>query len=245
MVRILALVGLGVCCLLLADDKPPQKVQVSKTEHMDFPAGGVLRLNNSVGELTVEGWDRPEVEITTVKSTREDYPSQEREKAVKELDRVHVETHRDGGELVITTDYPGGRFLSCLFGGTAGFDLEYRIKVPASTRFIADHGVGEVHVDNLRGDIQVAVHQGEITLDLPEQDRYAVDAKSNCGSVVSDFPGKEKSRFWFFGHRVENEDSSAPHKLNLKIGYGDIIVLKTQIPKMPAPVNPAQKQDGA
>jgi hypothetical protein len=245
MVRILALVGLSVCCLLLADDKPPQKVQVSKTEHMDFPAGGVLRLNNSVGELTVEGWDRPEVEITTVKSTTIAYPSQERETAIKELDRVHVETHREGNELVITTDFPGGRFLAGFFGGTSGFDLEYRIKVPTSTRLIDNHSVGEVHVDNLTGDIQVAVHSGEITLGLPEQGRYSIDAKSNCGSVISDFPGKEKRKLWFFGHRVENEDSAAPHKLNLKISFGDIVVLKTQIPKIPAPSNPVPKQDGA
>jgi hypothetical protein len=245
MVRNLLKLVLGVTCLLLADDTPPQKIQISKTEHMDFPAGGVLRLKNSVGELTVEGWDRPDIEITTVKSTKGEYPSQEREKAVKELDRVHVETHREGTELVISTDYPGGRFLSSLFGGTAGFDLDYRIKVPASTRLIADHGVGEVHVDNLTGDIQVAVRQGEITLDLPEQGRYAVDAKSSCGSVISDFPGKEKSRFWFIGHQVENEDSSAPHKLNLKIGYGDIIVLKARTPKMPEAQNSSPKQDGA
>lgn len=232
MIRTLALIGLGVSSLLIADDVTPQKVQVSKTDHMDFPASGVLRVNNSAGELTVEGWDRPEVEITTVKSTTMPYAPQDREKAVKELDSVHVETHREGNELVIETDFPGGRFRSGLFGGTAGFDLDYRIKVPTSTRLIVDHGVGEVHVEDLTGDIEIAVHEGEITLGLPEQARYAIHAKTNCGSIVSDFPGKENGRFWFIGHQVEHDDSSAPHQLNLKISYGDIIILKTPIPKI-------------
>src|SRR5580704_17744521 len=49
--------------LVLADD-------VTKTERFDFPAGGTLRLKNSIGELTVEGWDQPGIEITTIKSPR-------------------------------------------------------------------------------------------------------------------------------------------------------------------------------
>jgi len=229
--RFLVLAGLGVSCLLRADDTPLQKVQVSKTEHMDFPAGGVLRLNNSAGELTVEGWDRPEIEITTVKTTTMPYPPQEHENALKILDRAHIETHRESNEVTITTDFPGGGFRSGLFGGTSGFDLDYRIKVPASTRLIANHGVGEVHVQDLTGDLEISVHEGEITLGLPGQARYAIHAKTNCGSVVSDFPGKEKGRLWFAGHQVEHDDSSAPHKLDLKIGYGDIIILKTPLPK--------------
>ena len=28
-----------------------------KTEETDFPAGGTLRLQNSTGELVIEGWD--------------------------------------------------------------------------------------------------------------------------------------------------------------------------------------------
>jgi len=239
MVRRLAIIGFGVSYLLLADDAPRQKVQISKTEHIDFPAGGVLRIKNSVGEVAVEGWDRPDVEITTVKSTKVEHAPQELQKARNELDRVQIDVHRDGDELIITTDFPGRHSLSGLLCGT-DFDLDYRINVPANTRLIAYHTFGEVHVNNLTSDIQVAVRQGEITLGLPEEGRYTINAQSNFGSVVSDFPGHEKRKFWFIGHRVEN-DSSAPHKLNLKIGYGDIIILKTRIPKMPAALNGTAK----
>lgn len=244
MIQKLATIAFGVSCLVLADGQPRERVQVSKTEHIDFPAGGILRLKNSVGELTVEGWDRPDVEITTVKSTKVEYPPQEREKAVQELDRVHVTAQHNGDELVITTDFPGNRALMCLSGG-ASFYLDYRIKVPVSTRLIAEHDVGEVHVVDLTGDIQVAVSHGEITLGLPEAGRYDINAKSNFGSVVSDFPGQEKRRFWLIGHRIEKEDSQAAHKLNLKVGYGDIIILKTRVPKMPGPLSPTRKQEGA
>lgn len=245
MIQRLVVIGLSVSCLLLAEGPPRQKVQISRTERIDFRAGGVLRIKNSIGELTVEGWDRTDVEITTVKSTKVDYSTQERDKAVQELNRIHVTAQRDGDELVITTDFPGGRVLPRFLGGPAGFDLEYRIKVPASTRLIADHDVGEVHVDNLTGDIQVALHEGEITLHLPQEGQYTTDAKSNFGGVFSDYPGQEKRRFWLLGHRMVKQDSPAAHKLNLRVGYGDIIILKTRIPKTPGPANATPKQDAA
>ena len=237
----IAVIALGLSSLLLAEDSARQKVQISKTEHFDFRPGGVLRLKNSIGELTVEGWDHNDVEITTVKSTKMEYTPQEREKAVQELDRVQVTAQRDGDELVITTGFP----RSWCPLGAASFYLDYRIKVPASTRLIADHNAGEVHVDNLRGDIQVALRQGEITLHLPQDGKYTTDAKSNFGSVFSDFPGQEKRRFWLVGHRIEKDVSPGAHALNLRVGCGDIIILKTRIPKMPGPSSPAPKQDGA
>lgn len=63
----LALIGLGISCMVLADDESQHFVQVTKTERLDFPSGGLLRLKNSIGQVTVEGWDRPDVELTTTK----------------------------------------------------------------------------------------------------------------------------------------------------------------------------------
>ncbi len=67
MMRILTVIGFGTACLLFARGEPNQRVQVNKTEHIDFPSGGTLRLTNSVAVLTVEAWDRPDVEISTIK----------------------------------------------------------------------------------------------------------------------------------------------------------------------------------
>ena len=121
---------------------------MSKTERMDFPSGGTLRLTNSIGVLTVEAWDRPDVEITTIKSTKVAYDAREREKATHELDRVRVTAERRGDELVITTDFPRYRaFPPYPLAGETNFDLEYRIKAPSTARLIADHDVGEVNID--------------------------------------------------------------------------------------------------
>ena len=235
-----AVVGFATSCLLLAG-QPLDQVQVSKTEHFDLPSGGSLRLKNSIGEVTVESWDHAGVEVTTVKRPIREYPPQDRRKAAKNLDRVSVSSHLSGDELVITTDFPKRGFLYLL---NVNFFMDYRIKVPANTRLIVDHTSGEVHVENLTSDIQVAVRHGEITLDVPASNRYAIHASSHWGSVVSDLPGTEKRRFWLIGHQAGNAGSQAPHQLNLKVGYGDIIIFKTPIPKLPGPLSLSGKQSG-
>jgi len=219
-IRILAVLGFGTGCLLLAADEPRQKVQVGKTERVEFPSGGTLRLTRSTGVLTVEAWDRPDVEITTIQSAK-----------------VRVAAERHGDELVVTTDLPRHRAFPRV-------DLEYRIKAPRTARIIAAHDVGDVNIDGLVGDIQVTLRQGEITLHLPEEGRYNITAKSHFGNVNSDFPGPEKRRWWLLGHRSISESSQAAHTLKLRVGFGDIVILKTRVPAPPGPLAPAPKAGG-
>jgi hypothetical protein len=249
--RILAAIGLGTGCLLLAADQPKpdgpmQKVRVTNTEHSDFPPGGTLRFRNSVGLLTVRAWDQPGLEMTTMKSTKVELDSLGREQAANKLDRVKVAMERHGDELVIVTTFPGHRPFGVPYplSGQINFDLEYQIKVPANARMIVEHTLGDVNVDGLVGDIQVTLAKGEILLHLPEEERYAIHARSKFGAVNSDFPGEVKRLRWFLGHRSIDENSAAMHKLNLKVGFGDIVIVKTRVPKPPGPATPARKTNG-
>lgn len=242
-------VVLGAGCLLSAADapkqaEPRQKIEVSKTERIDFPSGGTLRFRNSVGVLTVEAWDRPDVEITTIKSTNVAVEPGERDKAARDLDRVKVMTERHGDELVVSTSFPPHRPFGIFYplSGRTSFDLEYRIKAPANARIIADHTLGQVNIDGLTGDIQVNLAQGEILLHLPEDQKYSIHAKSDFGNVNSDF-SDEKRTGWLLGHRSVGESTGA-HKLDLKVGFGDIVILKINVPKSSEPAASTPKTDG-
>jgi hypothetical protein len=227
----------GISCLLFADEDSQQKVKVVHTEVTDFPSGGLLRFRNSTGELTVEGWDRPDIEITTVKSMRAVYASRDRERAADKLDQVRISVEHQGESLVITTDFPRHRGLplaSPLRAGTS-FDLEYHIKTPMDTRLAVDHDTGEVHVDNLTSDIRVIVLKGGITVRLPQEGHYGIDAKSDFGGATSDFPGHEKRTPWLFGHQFMQKTPDA-HELYLRVGFGDITILKIQKPSTPGPL---------
>ena len=57
---------------------PPEK---TTTEHVDFAAGGLIRINGSYGDLNVAGWDRPEIEVTVIKLLPYGYKPKQPEQA--------------------------------------------------------------------------------------------------------------------------------------------------------------------
>ena len=227
-------IGLCVCLTGLIYAEAPQFFETRKTERLDFPPGGLLSLKNSTGDVTVQGWDRSDVELTTTLSTKDPFDAQGREKALKELDLVHVTTERHGDELVIQTDFPKYGHFQPLLGPKTRFDIAYEISVPRKARVSVEHGTGYVGIDDITGDIHVTASQGEITVRLPEDGHYAIDAKSKLGDVLSDFGGRTERKMWFLGKQLTGEASGAAQKIFLRAGYGDIIILKSATYKKPA-----------
>jgi hypothetical protein len=216
--------GLLIASAVLAlDNGERQYVRSVDTQHVEFPAGGTLRLEKSKGIVTVEGWDKTGVEITAIKSSHVPLPPNDQNGAKRDEDEAHITSERKDDELVITTQ-------SKKFSGA---DIEYRIKAPRSAKVIIHNRDGQVFVDGMANDIDVTSHQGDIVLHLPQDAAYNINAKSRWGAVNSDYTGEEKRRWWLIGHRVANGNSPAPHKLNLSIGYGDIVILKSRVPAPP------------
>ena len=135
-----------------------QRVEVTKTDRMNFARGGIVRINHSYGTLNVEGWDRPEVEIAVVKSTEKYYDAKQREKAATLLERAHISTERvSETELAISTHQD--RKIS----------VDYEIRVPRDSRLEIHHGTGQLLIANVTGDIQATGYRGDILLMLPRR----------------------------------------------------------------------------
>lgn len=237
MTRKLAVVACAFTSLLVAaDDGPKQTAQLTKTQHMDFVSRGTLRVENSIDELILEGWDRPDVEITTTVATKFAYGPRERETIASKLGQVQVIAQRHGEEMVVTTKFPKKRRL--LWASLGDLYLRTHVSVPRATRVVVRHHSGEVHVIDVPGDLDVRVPRGLISLSLPQSGTYEIDAKSDFGAVISDFPGHAQRRFWLTGHQfLQNTPINAP-KLRLRIGYGDIEILKMNQPAAAAPAVP-------
>jgi hypothetical protein len=232
----LLLIGVGATYLLMADDAPIEQVQVSHTDHVDFPSGGVLHLKKSTGDLSVEGWDRPDLEITTIKSTKSYHP-RDRAAAAKTLDRIRLVTERHGDELTVTTEFPKHNVLLRTIRGVSAFELQYSIKVPRNARLIIEHDSGNVAVDDVTGDVHAKNGLGQIILHLPEQGHYAFDTKCDFGAVESDFPGPERGAI--VGRTfVTAAAPTGAQKLYARMGVGDITILKIRQPAPPAPLKP-------
>lgn len=205
------------------------KIVVTKTETADFPTGGLLRMTNAVGELTITGWDQPNLEMTTIKSTKTAVDPKDRGQANKLLDNVKISANRKGDELDISTAFPKHSKIARPFLGMTDFDLEYRIQVPRAARLDIAEVMGEVHIENVRGDIRAKENLGEITVRVPDG-MYAIDAKSKLGTVNSDFPGQERQLRWWVvkwpGQAFMADAPAAAQKMFLRAGYGDIVILR-------------------
>jgi hypothetical protein len=232
----LTAIGMTAGCLLAASDAPDEPVEATHTERMDFPSGGTLRMLKSTGDLTIEGWDRSDMEITTVKSTKSYHPG-DRKTAEKSLERIKLVTARQGNELTITTEFPKHALPMRLFLGVSSFELQYVIKVPRNAKLVIEHDSGNVYVDDIAGDIQVKNGIGQVTMHLPQDGHYAIDAKTGLGAVDSDFAGPERGRYFDLGHAFLSEGPPAgSQKLYARVDFGDIMIMKIRQPSPPTPL---------
>ena len=185
----------GILLPLFGDEASKRPVEVLHTERVNFVSGGTIQVLHSFGSLSVEGWDRPEVEVTVVKSRERYYEPKHREQAVHALERVRIvaERHSDR-ELTISTILPHHRFPRSLFG-KSGVIVEYRIHVPRDSNLAIHHGTGRVLVSSVTGNIDATSRSGDILLMLPDSGAYSIDARSKLGTVSSDFPGDSHRRY--------------------------------------------------
>ncbi len=136
-------------CLPLLPKTPMQPVQVVTTDRVDFAAGGTIRLEGSVGELNIEGWDQPQVRIVL---TRFDYDATDKDKdRIKgELERIVVKSEKSvpASKLTIANMLPHRNFFTRQVRGRTGAGMNYRIMVPRDSHLIVHHGDGDVVLYN-------------------------------------------------------------------------------------------------
>ena len=270
-----AALALPLVTSIRADDLSKQVVRVSETKTLDAAVSGTLHFENSRGEVNIEGWDQPKVEITVVRSTEGLYrvsdPAQ-RDAAKQLLDRIQIQSERRGDETAISTQVsPRDRRKA-----SREVIVEYDIKAPRDSKVVIDAGNGGVYVTGITGDMNATMKQGQLTLALPENAEYSIDARAKIGNVYWEGDGQEQ-RHHLFGHSFASGHSSssghsslsghtvsggpsaagqtvpinvtssvngvevsrridAPlvpdptkpqHKLNLNVGYGDIVIMKS------------------
>ncbi len=153
---IYALIAAAVLILpALVHANTREPATLSSTQTFSFDPQGLIQLEQSYGDVDIQGWDRPEVEITTIRSTP------------RKPDNMGITAVKQGEDrLKITTDFPSRKSNS---------DLKYVIKAPAHARLVVHHDMGDVKVTNFMSDIEVTNRIGEIGLTLAEPESYSVE----------------------------------------------------------------------
>jgi len=206
--------------LLLAQQGPQQQSQPAHTERMDFAPGGTIRIEKSHGDVYVEGWDQPEVEVTVIKSMPYDYKPKQPEEASKHLDSVRVVTERKSAtEVTISTTLPAHRRKT-----TGGVMIEYEIHMPRASKLMIHHATGSVFVIGVTSDMEVTCSRGDIQLMLRDSSAYSIDAATKLGTVISDFEGTTKLRRYRLGERYATASAQSSPHIRLRMGFGGITI---------------------
>lgn len=226
--RKLPLIAIVMPLSLWADDRSKEMPGVTHTERFRLPTSGAVRLENSFGEVDIDGWDRPEVELTIIRSTEHLVNSKQRAEAQRRLDSVQVSAKQDGNDVVISTAYPARNPFLHPLSRRSDIEIRYSIKAPRDSKLIVDHKSGGLNVSGISGDIHAMVINGEITVTLAGG-QYAIDAQSTIGDVYSDFDGRELRR-QILGQEFSRSNAPPAANLYLRVRLGDIIIQKIHGP---------------
>jgi hypothetical protein len=203
---------------------------------VDFASGGLIHINGSYGDLNIDAWDRPEIEVSVIKSLPYGYKLKQPEQATARLDGIHIVTERKTpAEATIITELPARHpawtppFTRHTAGGVM---VEYEIHVPRDSRLAIRHGTGSVSVSGVSGDVDVRAGRGEILLWLLPG-AYSLDARTKFGIVSSDLAGAAHNKF-LIGESFTQTNPLPAHRLYLRMGFGGI-TLKEILPESQAP----------
>ncbi len=207
--------------LLSAAESIQRPTQVISTERVSLAPGGTVRFDKSFGDLYVEGWDQPQVEMVLIKAFENYDPPK---KPAETLDRVKFTTKQPSpNEIDIGTTIPSRNFFRHPFGGKGPVNVRYELRVPRDTRLVIHHSGGNILIGDVRGSIEATNRDGDIVLMLPDPGPYSIDAKSKMGTVTSDFDGKAHVRH-FIGESFTGADTNSPRKIFLRVGFGGITI---------------------
>jgi hypothetical protein len=195
----LAMVFLAALPLLAG--APLHSMDVTTRDTVDF-TGGTIHLATAYGQVNVESWDEPRVEVTVTRTA-----FRQKQKGTLERIQVKVTRARDG-DVEVATVFPGRNWLLRTFHGLGDFNLDYRIRAPRNARLNVRDRVGDVVVYGIAGNIDAAVRTGDIVVQVPRPEKCAVDAKVGLGSVYSDLAA----------------DGADAQKLHLRVAVGGISV---------------------
>ena len=200
---------------LWAAEAPREQAHLTTTERLNFAPGGTIRVSGSWGCLSVEGWDRPEIEVTVTRYGSIFYPAAKREAAAQKLSRVKVQVERKSGQEAVVTTTGGGHWKR--------IELESVIRVPRDSHIKIHHGGGQLIITNVTGEIDASAKEGDITAMLPDPGPYAIDARAHLGTVYSDF-GNPAHTWYLAGEHFAAAKPAPAKRIYLRTGVGGIEV---------------------
>jgi hypothetical protein len=180
---------------------------------------GLLTIETRTGDIHIEGWDEPRLEIEAEKVVR----AKSKEAAKPLYGELTVVLEGRDKRVLLRTLYPPRR-LWRPFRGESHLSVNYRIKMPFDANLAVKCVDGDVWIRGVEGKQQILVNYGDVEIDLPSADHLrSLRAHTWLGYVQSDLHGEDKAGF---GPRISYWNPSGEQDIYVKVRMGGVFVYR-------------------
>lgn len=205
--------------VLFCAQAPLRADEFNKTAHYSVRmfSFGTLTINTRMGDIQVEGWDEPRLEIEAEKVVE----AKDEKRAQPLYERVQVVLDGQDKQVLLRTVYPTRR-LWRPFRGESKLSINFRIHMPFDANLMMKCVDGDVRTSGLIGRQEINVNYGDVEVNVPSIYRLrSLNARSILGYVQSDLHG-EDSAGW--GRRIMFWNSSGDQDIKVRVRLGGVYV---------------------
>jgi hypothetical protein len=178
---------------------------------------GTLVIDARVGDIQVEGWDEPRLEIEAEKVVE----AKDAQKAQPLYDRVQVALEGKDKQVALRTLYPARRPWRP-FRGESKLSVNFRIHMPYDANLVLKCVDGDVRVSGLVGKQDIHVNYGDVEINVPSIYRLrSLNARSFLGYVQSDLHGEDSAGF---GRKILFWNSDGNQDISVRVRMGGVYV---------------------
>ena len=159
---------------------------------------GTLTVDTRIGDVQIEGWDEPLLQIEAEKIVR----AKSEGKAEALYDQIKIRLEGADKKVLLRTDYPSRR-LWRPFRDETRLSVNYRIRMPFDANLMLKCVDGDVRVRGIAGHEDLHVNYGDVEVQVPSIYRLrSLRARALLGYVESDLHGEsgagwgQKLTFW-------------------------------------------------
>jgi len=173
-----------------------------------------------VGDLQIEGWDEPRVEIEAEKLVRAGSET----KARRLYDQIRIELTGGDKEARLRTLYPPRRPWR-LFRGATNLSVNFRIRMPYDANLTLKCGDGDVRIRGIVGRQRVRVSRGDVEVNIPSLHHLrSLRARAWLGYVQSDLHGEDSAGF---GREITFWNPQGEQDIAVRVRLGGVYVYST------------------
>ena len=211
--------------LAAADGKAP--VSVNRSANLKLAPGGTVRVDRTWGDVTIEGWDKPVVEVAMTATSARSYDEAEAADARARLEKFGFDAKATSAKEVVVTGVSPSASLLQPFGGKSGVKMRYSIKVPRNSSLVMRNEVGTVEVSDLTGSVNVESDVGDVHVKVPLGPGAAVEASTRVGEVSVNAEARAKGelrRRALVGHSFSYRPSAPDKRVTVHLDVGTVTI---------------------